>query len=744
MNLLFIGDKLAGDDSQLGGLQRITALSGHSIKTSMQARTNATEVAMLAKSHKIDAVITSQLGLLEATLRQTVDFVPSRKAISIDNYAGSLLKLPMEIPLLIISPLERLSTVPYERWVLDRFISKLTQPGRWLPQTKFFWKQVTEQNAADCLLQIQAADLVAVDIETPGDLDRSIKLCGYGAYNFADNSCTCFVVHVVSEAAWHFMRCANDSQPAKIMQNGIYDNSYFLRWAVPVRNWLWDTMVMQHCMYSELPKSLDMIASLFIRDVRFWKDDGKTGSLEDEMRYNALDCWGTVNALLGMLHENCKWAADNYVQEFPMVFPSLHASLEGWKVDEEAFAKAKVQKEAEAERHLIAARLMLSEPHFNPRSPPQMNKLFELLGCKRGARDTNAAAFSAKARAASPLNERILGEIDLYKKASKLVSTYFSETAVWQGRLFYTLDPAATDTGRAAARASAFWCGYNIQNIPRGDAVKQALIADTGWLLAEPDKAQSEARCVGYLSGETKLIDLVESSHDYHSWNAQAFFGVPYEKIYDEARGKTLDKDLRDLSKRTNHGANYNMGAGVMLDTMGPKKVAEAKRVLKLPAYMRLLKVCEFLLETYEKTYPKVKGLFYDQIIREITISSKLVSPFGWTRFFFAKPSKSNKPALNAAVAHGPQNLSVGIVNREWYAIWRASVYGALRGRVRVKAQIHDSIPFQYREGDEAAAQEVLALMNTAVQVRGADGVVRTMRIPSDLQPGKKRWSDLK
>lgn len=744
MNLLFLGDHSRNDDSYFTSLQRVPALLGHSVKTSVSRRENATEVAMLARQHKCDAVITSQESLLNAALRRLPDFSlpPGKKFVSVDNYAGSLIELPFGIPLLVVSPLDRLITVPHEKWVLNRFVSKLTKPTNWFPQTEFKWKQVTEQNADACLDAIMSADLLSVDIETPGNEDRNIKLCGYGAYNYATNTCVCYVVHVIDMWSLGFVRAANRSPAPKVMQNGIYDNSYFARWNAPCHNWLFDTMVMQHCMYSELPKSLDMIASLFIRDVRYWKDDGKTGGLEEEMRYNALDCWGTINSLLGMAHEGVDWMEANYLQEFPMVFPALTASLEGWRVDAEAFAKAKVEKQAEADRHLAAARKMLHEPDFNPRSPPQMNKLFSLLGCPRKTTDINAAAFSLKVRAASPLNDRILGEIESYKKAAKLVSSYFSDTAVWHDRLFYTIDPAATDTGRAAARASAFWCGYNIQNIPRGDAVKRALIADPGWLLAEPDKAQSEARCVGYLSGETKLIELVESKHDYHSWNAQAFFGVAYETIYDEDTGRTLNKDLRDLSKRTNHGANYNMGGSVMLDTMGPKKVAEAKRVLKLPIYMRLVKVCEHLLETYARTYPRVKGLFYDEIIRQITTTSKLVSPFGWTRYFFAKPSRTNKPALNAAVAHGPQNLSVAIINREWYAIWRSTIHGELRGRVRIKAQIHDSIPFQYREQRDADA--VLAMMNTTVQVRGADGVVRAMRIPSDMKCGKTRWSELK
>src|SRR5690606_21352936 len=129
--------------------------------------------------------------------------------------------------------------------------------------------------------------------------------------------------------------------------------------------------------------------------------------------------------------------------------------------------------------------------------------------------------------------------------------------------------------GRLASTESSFWCGLQIQNIPQGKAVKGWIEADEGWEFAGGDYAQSEARCVGYLSGCTALIDLVESDKDYHSWNAHKFFGVPYEEV---------DKPLRNLSKRVNHGSNYNMGAAVLLDTMGPKNVAEARILLKLPA----------------------------------------------------------------------------------------------------------------------------------------------------------------
>lgn len=749
MKLLFIGDRLQGtpdkrtnDEDYLQQLSRLPALVGHQMVTSFAKRENATEVSLLAKQHKVDAVICSQQSLMVAALKQQPDFVQpdSKKALALDDYAGSWLDLPYDIPMIVINPLARLNTIPFEKFILNRYISKLTQPAKWHVQTPFLWKQVHEHTVDEALRIIDEADLLATDIETIGDELRTIELCGFATYNFATKQSHCFVVHFNSEWAWRFVQKANKSRAQKIFQNGQYDNTYFARWNCLPDNWLWDTLTLMHCWYSELPKRLDFITAFALRRMRFWKDDGKTGSMEDKMRYNALDCWATLNSFLSMMAEIPEYAMQNYLIEFPMNFPSLNCALEGLRVDVPVFREVVDLKAKEAESILTRARYLLSDDKFNPRSPPQMMRLFKLLGC--GSLPDTGKASMLKARAASPFNDFLLGLLVDYKKAATLISNYLDEDKLWNDRWYYAIDPAGTDTGRSASKASAYWAGDSVQKIPRGDIIKRFLCADTGWLLAEADKAQSEARCVGYMAGDTKLIALVESSHDYHAWNAQQFFGIPYEEIYDEAKKKTLNTPIRDLSKRTNHGANYNMGADVMLDTMGPKLVASAKITLKLPLKMRLRAVCQFLLDKYAETYPQVKGLFYDSIIQTIEVSSKLVSPLGWTRYFFAKPSRRNKPALNAAVAHGPQNLSVSILNREWYAIWRRTVYGDFNGRVRIKAQIHDSIFFQYKERTDA--DEVLAMMNTPVEVTGADGKTRIMLIPSDLKSGADRWSKLK
>jgi DNA polymerase I-like protein with 3'-5' exonuclease and polymerase domains len=415
--------------------------------------------------------------------------------------------------------------------------------------------------------------------------------------------------------------------------------------------------------------------------------------------------------------------------EFPLVFPCLHQEADGLRLDKKVFD----QKMLAAQTALAVQEQKLAAwfgPVFNPASPIQCKNLLRVLGMK------NVEAADAKTMVACaavhPFNELIISAIIAYRKQAKLLSTYFKWEKFWHGRLYYKSNPAGTDTGRLASTESSFWTGLQIQNIPQGTAVKSWITADEGWLLGETDYAQSEARCVGYLSGCTALIDLVESDKDFHKWNASAFFGVPYDEI---------TYDLRQIAKRVNHGAGYGMGAQVMLETMGPKMVSSARLLLKLPAKWTLIQVCQHLLKTYETTYPEVKRGWCDAIKREISLTKKLKSPLGWTRYFFEDPIKS-KHAMNAAIAHAPQNLSVSIINKVFYQLWWDTVYGDLRGEVRIKAQIHDSILYEFKHEDSPA--KVADRMRYAVTVRDIHKVTRTLLIPSDTNAGEFAWGSLK
>jgi len=713
-------------------------VSPHGLKVSLTPELYVANLRNKIKQHGLTSIICTCPETLVTLLNALPDFRHpigkrgTRLALKIDDYAGSFFKIAApgatEVDVLILDPLKHLHTVPEAPFVFKRFISKITQPAAWKIASSFTWEVWTPAKSDQLLARFSQARLLAIDIETHRDHpQRTIQCVGYAAL-FPDGSTHTVVVPFKDMLAHQFVRKMNESPPAKIFQNGLYDNLYFFRWNVPVHNWLYDTNNLFHAWYAELPKKLSFISAFCLRYVRYWKDDA-AGSEYNKFEYNARDCWGTLLSCCVILMEAPKWAINNYLIEFPLVFPCLHVEADGMTVDLAVFTK---QRAASSEQLAVVKQKLASwlGAGFNPLSPVQCKNLLRVLGAK-GVDSADNAAMNATA-ATHPFNELIISEVLAYKKQAKLLSTYLVWDKMWMDRLFYKLNPAGTTTGRLASGESSFWCGLQIQNIPQGKAVKSWIKADTEWLLAEGDAAQSEARCVGYLSGCKALIALVESDKDYHTWNAHKFFGVKYEDV---------TKSLRNLAKRVNHGANYNMGPEVLLDTMGPKAVAEARLLLKLPAKWTLLQVCQHLLATYAKAYPEVKRDWYDAIKATIKLSKVLVSPLGWTRMFFADPTKS-KAALNAAVAHGPQNLSVGIINRLFYRVWHASLYGELQGKVRLKAQIHDSLLFCYK--DESTPARVQEMMKEPVQVKGTDNVTRTLLIPIEMNSRATYWADLK
>lgn len=742
------------DEDFLDKLQKIPALHGHRLVKTTTVHVNPVTLDSVCDKHGIDSVYCIQQETFLPILKDTPGFIapPPPKKLTLNDYAGSVLKLRSGRWVVVGNPLERLFTVAYERFIVDRYISKLTKPHIWWPQTKFEWKLVEASNEAEALQDISTSLVVAIDIECPWPQDelRTIKMVSYTTYHRATHKSISWVVPFDELWHWDFIRKANATKTRKVFQNGLFDNTYFMRWGCPVRNWVYDTFHLFHCWQAELPKRLDFITAFLVRDIRYWKEDGSTGNTVDEYRYCGLDGWATINSLFALMQLMPDWAVFNYTEhEFPTVFPCLTVALEGFDCDQERFKKIAAEKEANLAALLKRIQFLVNDSTYNPGSWQQNERLFAILGCSDIEGTGKIPTQKAKFR--HPLNNLVLTLVEDYKKEAKQVGTYFDITKLWHGRIYYTINPGATDTGRGGSSESAFDCGWQIQNIPAtDDSFKQCVIAPPGWFIAEPDKAQSEARCVGYLSGEQALINLVESDKDYHSFNAAAFFGMVYEAIWDVVKKKAKNKKIRDLSKRTNHGANYNMGALVMLDTMGPKMVSEAKIVLKLSISFSLRMVCQYLLERYESTYPAVKGRWYESIKQAIESVHRLVSPLGWTRYFHGSP-RNNKLHLNSAVAHPPQNLSVSIVNIEWRAVWRETIYGSLRGRVRIKAQIHDSLPFIYRELGDARVVE--SMMQTSIKVVGSDGVTRDMKIPTELSVGedengnyspKTRWSEIK
>lgn len=716
----------------------------------------------------INRVVSTNTAILSKLLERMGN-PKSNPALS--NYAGSVFTYA-GIDIVFIDPLKQLLTVSYGKFITSRYISKVCAQGSWKEATDFSWHLLTATNTSLTYERFKNAYAIAVDIET-FKLNLAIRCIGFTGVFLSTNGAitteSC-VLPLDSEFALAWMRkfCALPAQ--KIFQNGKYDCSYLLRYNSPPTNWLWDTAHFMHSWYSELPKDLAFLNAFFLRKVVYWKDLAETKDLQEYYRYNALDTWATANVWIQQILTAPDYARKNYQLEFPLVYPCLLAELTGLKRDETKLVEARSQVDSQEAVALTSLQTMLGAKSFNPGSPVQVKTLLHILGCK-DIESSNEKDI-AKAILRHPLNGRILSKILDIRGLRKLASTYLrlpsdaKQTGIhageggakeYRGRILYALNPHGTDTGRLASKEHHFWCGLQIQNIPRGKEVKQTICADDGFYLGECDLEQAESRDTAHISGDEALIKAVSGTRDFHSVNASAFFGVAYESIYDDAKGKTKDKKLRDLAKRVNHGANYNMGPGVLIDTMGLDKIWEARKLLRL-LYNDPKDIASHLLASFHKTYPYIRGKYYESVINEIGTTKRLVSRAfhhtrfnlrnnkrtesdtansyinegDWTRYCFGNPSK-NKSDLNSYVAHCPQSLNARTLNEAFLQVFY-EIALPNPDTFRLHAQIHDSILFSYK--DPSLAERVKDCMEIPVTVRDVSGVTRTFTVPAALKIG--------
>lgn len=722
------------DKDFLPGLKPL--LSGVPVILCAKQPETRAEFDMIMSGHGATKAFVSNEHLLPRFISQQEN---GGKKPSLHDFAGSMFKTDKH-EVVILDPIEQIFSVAHGKFVMSRWLSKLTKPEKWMKESPFTWHIANESHIEADFEVLKAADILVVDIETTRP-SRTIICVSYTAIKFwKDSFSTHTVVLSISSMFWvSWMRKINNLDIPKCLQNGKFDSSLFFRFNAPLRAYLWDTINLFHSWYSELPKDLAFLTAFSVRNSFNWKNSGKSGNQEQFFRYNALDGWATANALISLLAEAPTWALKNYCMEFPRVFPCHLSEMTGTWVDVERMNGLKEEKAKEDARLTTSLNRMLGKQTFNPGSPQQVVSVIHAFGHKdiKSSSDKVLEGLIF----GHPLFARIFESIREIRGHRKLMSTYLKEEKLWDGRNLYSLNPHGTDTDRLASQESHYECGFQIQNIPTDEDIKSMFWAPDGFHMGEADYEQAEARDVAYLSGDKKLIDTVESGKDYHSLNVQLFFGIPYEQVI-TPDGKVLMKPIRDLSKRTNHGANYNMGAKVLILTMGLKNVYRAAQLLKLPKYMGPEAIAEYLLSCYDKTYPTVRHEYYDWIKKCIKTTSMLLSPTGWTRYCFGDPSK-NKRDMNRYAAHPSQNLNAETLNKAYIGIFK-NVWMKYPQHFKLHAQIHDSVLFSYRIGHEYLIELVYREMYMRLPVRDITGIERGLVVPVGIKSGGKRWSELK
>lgn len=192
--------------------------------------------------------------------------------------------------------------------------------------------------------------------------------------------------------------------------------------------------------------------------------------------------------------------------------------------------------------------------------------------------------------------------------------------------------------------------------------IKSLFKPDPGYIAADADLAQADARVVAWEANDTELMDMFEDpTIDLHTENAKTIFGSCPSK----------DHPNRKRAKAGVHAVNYNVF---------PKTLAAALGCTVLEA--------EYFIKRWFEAHPAIKQ-WHARIHHQMMNEKRIENKFGFGKNFFG--ALDHATALSEALAWIPQSTVGIIINKVWAGL-DANVDESL---CSVKMQVHDSLCFQ-------------------------------------------------
>lgn len=159
-----------------------------------------------------------------------------------------------------------------------------------------------------------------------------------------------------------------------------------------------------------------------------------------------------------------------------------------------------------------------------------------------------------------------------HRMLSKLKGTYVDALPKLirpqTGRVHTSFNQAVAATGRLSSSDP------NLQNIPiRGQAgrrIREAFVADEGYVLISLDYSQIELRILADMSKDPVMTDAFMNGEDVHQRTASEIFQIPLVDV---------TREQRNIAKTINFGLVYGMGAHRLAQTLGISRT-DASRYL--------------------------------------------------------------------------------------------------------------------------------------------------------------------
>lgn len=479
-------------------------------------------------------------------------------------------------------------------------------------------------------------------------------------------------------------------------QNFNYDLQYIFRhWGITPSN-VADTMLMQHSAFSNLPKNLGFLSSMYCEDHLYWKDDrtdwkeGEDG--EDEMKYweyCATDSCRTL-AVYHTLKSVLKAMGLEEVNAFqqrlrPKVLKSM---IRGVRIDQQKRSELSLTLMAEAETRKHWMREVLGS-EINYRSPKQMQDFFyRQMGMKpvmnraTGGITTNDAALQSIA-SKEPILWPVVRKIAELRSLGVFHSTFVLAPLDNDRRMRCSFNIAGTETYRFSSSKNAFGSGMNMQNIPKGGETEDAglelpnirniFIPDEGQTFFDIDLDSADLRIVTWESGCQWMKDNFLAGR-------KPYVEVMKEYYHDQTMSKNSHPREYAMFKSLCHGTNYLGTAEGIAPRIG-LNVHETDRIQKW--YFGL---CPEIAKWQGDVKKQVSGRRYVE------------NAFGYRNYFF---DKIEGTIFNQAIAWIPQSSVACLINRAYEAI--DNEHGDW---IQILLQVHDSLAGQFPTSrkDEALA----------------------------------------
>lgn len=522
---------------------------------------------------------------------------------------------------------------------------------------------------------------IAIDIEATPQYITCIAIANENdcvCIPFMNNSGNYWSAHQ-EVIIWNLLSAIlNDPNIPKIAQNGMFDFMFILRTMnIKTQGFVFDTMLAQHLCWTDLPKGLDFLTSVYTF-YPYYKDDGKQSHLKAikdwplYWEYNAKDAIYLHEIKKNLTNELKKFnVEDHYNYIMNLHAPLMEMEYKGILTDQKGILKYKqiLERKIHALQHGLNK---LSRQELNTNSSKQMIAYFyghcmikPYVNRRTGNATCDAVALSriARKKVRGSAEAKIIMKMRGYHK---LLFTYFKVVVDKDNRLRCTYKIGGTVTGRLSSESTYFGTGTNLQNQP--PIFKQYLLADPDHILIEIDEKQAEAHAVSYMCEDANMMNAFETGIDVHTFNASKIFNIPMEEV---------TKTQRQMGKKVVHASNYRMGPQTFSDNLAKDEIYMSKGE------------CKKLLDAYDNRFPNLKR-WHRSIEDEVSKTRILYNLFGRPKKFLGMLDRGT---FGQAYSYKPQSTIAELLNRGMVSLYYDIEFN--KYDISMLATVHDSILIQ-------------------------------------------------